>query len=865
MGSSLPKLRNDLRISRHVTAAGTSFVVKEPASGNFFRLGEAEYFIAQHFDGKTPLETVRQRVEEKFDASLSSETLRAFINELDKRHFFEDERGNKSKKPRRRISGNLLFLRFRAFDPTRLFDRLELRIRFFFTPHFVILSAVFILFSVGVTIAHWDEFVTDVSRLYRITAVPMFMMVVFVVVIAHECAHGLTCRYFKGEVHEIGFLLIYFQPAMYCNVSDAWLFPEKSKRMWVGAAGPYFELFLWALAVMAWRITESDTSINDAALIVVATSSVKTFLNLNPLLKWDGYYLLSDWLEVPNLRRRSFKYVGDLLRRLAGLPSRIADAIPRRERWIYMIYGVVATFGSFSILFYVLVTAGGRLVEGRQPTVVMLSMGLLFLKFRRRFRRLFGKRSDSADDLDDDFDDESSDAGFRADHVENSFRAETDKGEPSRSDPTPVKSSRRNKSRKLRPRAIWSIIGVVSVAVFLFGHSELRVSGPFNILPEENDDVRAPVEAVVDTIYVDEGDEVRKGDLIAQLSEVDLRAELRKTEADLAAKQARLNMLIVGTRPEEIELARKAVETSATKAQQALDLYNQAKRSREERLALAETTIKKGEERLLYGQKSLQMQEELIKEGLGSIHQVDEAAEQVAVRRRELEEARALRQVILAEDLAEIRKDVAITEKEAKEAEAKLQILMAGARKEEIEALQAELTSSETQRAFLQQQLEGTRVLSPATGIVATPSRLLKELNRQLVKKGDLIAKVYALNKVSAQILISEKEIAGIAVGQKVELRARAYPSETFEGIVTSIATSAQGTSGSEEAPATTSATSATGSKTIVVTTEIENQSLLLKPGMTGQAKIFCGRRSVRDLATRRAAQTLKVDFWSWW
>ena len=344
-----------------------------------------------------------------------------------------------------------------------------------------------------------------------------------------------------------------------------------------------------------------------------------------------------------------------------------------------------------------------------------------------------------------------------------------------------------------------------------------------------------------------------------------LRAELRKTEADLAAKQARLNMLIVGTRPEEIELARKAVETSATKAQQALDLYNQAKRSREERLALAETTIKKGEERLLYGQKSLQMQEELIKEGLGSIHQVDEAAEQVAVRRRELEEARALRQVILAEDLAEIRKDVAITEKEAKEAEAKLQILMAGARKEEIEALQAELTSSETQRAFLQQQLEGTRVLSPATGIVATPSRLLKELNRQLVKKGDLIAKVYALNKVSAQILISEKEIAGIAVGQKVELRARAYPSETFEGIVTSIATSAQGTSGSEEAPATTSATSATGSKTIVVTTEIENQSLLLKPGMTGQAKIFCGRRSVRDLATRRAAQTLKVDFWSWW
>ena len=656
----------------------------------------------------------------------------------------------------------------------------------------------------------------------------------------------------------MGFLLIYFQPALYCNVSDAWLFPEKSKRMWVAAAGPYFELFLWALAVMAWRITESETSISDAALIVVATSGVKTLLNLNPLLKWDGYYLLSDWIEIPNLRRRSFRYIGDLLRRLVGLPSRIAEALPRRERWIYMIFGVVASFGTFSILFYVLVTAGGRLVEGRQPMLVMLSMILLLLKFRRRFRRLFGKPS-AGDDLDDDdFDDESTSPGLPEDRVEDSLGAEPGKAGSDKSSP-------RKTGRSVPPRVIWSVITGILLVVFLFGHSELRIGGPFNILPEANDDVRAPVEGVVEKIYVDEGDQVEKGDLIAQLAEADLRAELRKTEADLAAKQARLKLLVAGTRPEEIDLARKAVETSATKAQQALDLYTQARRSREERLTLAEATVKKGEERVLYGEKSLQMQEELIKEGLGSIHQVDEAAEQVAVRRRELEEARGQRQVILAEDLAEIRKDVAITEKEAKEAEAKLQILIAGARKEEIEALEAEVRSSETQRAFLQQQLDDTRIVSPASGIVATPSRLLKELNRQLVKKGDLIAKVYALNKVSAQIMISEKEIDGIAVGQKVELRTRAYPSEMFEGIVTSIATSAEGSSGSEQVPLTASLASATGSRTIVVTTEIDNQSSLLKPGMTGQAKIFCGRRSVRDLATRRATQTLKVDFWSWW
>jgi multidrug resistance efflux pump len=136
-------------------------------------------------------------------------------------------------------------------------------------------------------------------------------------------------------------------------------------------------------------------------------------------------------------------------------------------------------------------------------------------------------------------------------------------------------------------------------------------------------------------------------------------------------------------------------------------------------------------------------------------------------------------------------------------------------------------------------------------------------MNGQLVKKGDLIAKVYDFKTVTAQILVSEKEIAGVRVGQQVALRARAYPSETFRGTVTAIATSARGSSDNEQAATTSSG--ATEAKTIIVTTQIDNQSLLLKPEMTGQAKIFCGPRRILDLITKNAAQTLKIDFWSWW
>jgi multidrug resistance efflux pump len=136
----------------------------------------------------------------------------------------------------------------------------------------------------------------------------------------------------------------------------------------------------------------------------------------------------------------------------------------------------------------------------------------------------------------------------------------------------------------------------------------------------------------------------------------------------------------------------------------------------------------------------------------------------------------------------------------------------------------------------------------------------------RLVAKGDLIAKVYDFKTVTAQIMISEREVEGIQVGQEVLLRARAYPSTLFHGIVTSIATSLQANAGSAEAPgASAPASAATGSKTLVVATRIDNPSLLLRPEMTGHAKVCCGPRRIVDLIRRRLARTFSVAVWSWW
>jgi len=848
MISSAPKLRSDLIVRRQETAEGTFFVVKNPDSGDFFRFREAEQFIAQQLDGETSLDAVRRRTEETFDAALPAEILSAFVKNLEKTGLLETEetRKRKGESKKGRIRGSLLYLRFKILDPVRLLDRLLPRLRFFFTPHFMVISAALILLAAGTVIANSDQLVQDLSSLYRLSSIPVFMAIIFFVVSLHEFAHGLTCRYFGGEVREMGFLLIYFQPALYCNVSDAWLFPEKSKRLWVGFAGPYFELFLWALAALAWRVTDTETWINYLALVVTTSSGVKTLLNLNPFLKYDGYYLLSDYVEIPNLRRKAYRYVGSLMERLFGRDPQMAE-VSRRERKILLSYGLVAAVGSFSFLGYILVSAGGYLIENRQPEVFLFSTGYLGIKVRRRFQKLFGKGPDPEDP----------DGG---DEFKTSDGAES---------PKPAKSGTKKSDLWHRP-ALWAPLAVAALAVLFLVRLQQRITGPFNVLPIENADARAEVDGLIEKIYVDEGDKVRAGDLIARLSDDVPRAELQKVESDLAAKRARLQMLVAGPRAEEIALATKSVETGNSKLNQARDLYTQAKHARDERLALTETAIKKAEERLQFGLKNLEMFRTLIDQQLGSRMQLDEAAEQVAVRKRELEEARSQRQLLLAEDLAEARTNVAVTEKEVKEAEGKLQLLLAGTRREEIQALEAEIKRSEAEQAFLRVQLAGIQIVSPATGIVATPSRQLKELRGQLVKQGDLIAKVYDLKTVTAQIVISEKEIAPIEVGQKVVLRTRAHPDQTFYGTVTSIATSAQGSSSSSsssggQTTTTSASNSASTNKTIIVNTQIDNNALLLKPEMTGQAKIFCGQRRIFDLITWRTARTLKVDVWSWW
>src|ERR1051326_5783680 len=172
MTSAAIRLRDDLIISRQGEPQKPVFVIKDPTSGRFFRFGETELFIAQQLDGQTAADTVRCRVEERFGAPLAPERLEQFIERLRGLGLVRADApgsgGGGTRPPR--VAGDVFYLRFRAFDPDLLFDRLVTRVGFLFTPVFVTLSAALIVFALGITALNWSEIVRQSAGLFRVDA-----------------------------------------------------------------------------------------------------------------------------------------------------------------------------------------------------------------------------------------------------------------------------------------------------------------------------------------------------------------------------------------------------------------------------------------------------------------------------------------------------------------------------------------------------------------------------------------------------------------------------------------------------------------------------------------------------------------------
>src|SRR5438309_546823 len=291
------RLRQGLEFSPQQQQGKSYVVVKDPVTARYFRFTQTQAVILDLL--RDPPENMdapalAARVSEKLGGQVPLATIEGFLKSLEDKWLLDTasirEKLSTVEGQKLRDRHNILYRKIASFNPEKIFDWLLPRTRWAFTKGFNIFGALSIITGLTISALHRAEFAGGVQSLFNLHGLLFLWLVVFSVTTMHEFSHGLTCRQFGGKVREVGFILIYFQPAFYCDVSDSWMFPSKRQRMWVTFAGGYFQLIFWGACTVVWRITDTDSLINQIVLVVIVFAGLQTLVNFNPLIKLDGYY-----------------------------------------------------------------------------------------------------------------------------------------------------------------------------------------------------------------------------------------------------------------------------------------------------------------------------------------------------------------------------------------------------------------------------------------------------------------------------------------------------------------------------------------------------------------------------------------------
>jgi multidrug resistance efflux pump len=621
----------------------------------------------------------------------------------------------------------LLSWRINLFDPDRFFTWVQPKLGFFWTRTFVVVSIGCIMSAAALVGLNRDQLaVSFLDSLHWETAV-LGWLTVTVVIILHEFAHGLTCKRHGGEVHEVGFLMLLLMPCFYCNVSDAWLFRAKSQRLWVTFAGAYFELFLWALAVFVWRLTMADTLVNRLAFLVLSACGLQTLFNFNPLIKLDGYYLLSDWLEVQNLQQRASSYFKGWLRRLLWGAARPAGE-PRSR--LLLTYGLV----SFLYSAFFLTVMLGALVpflwrSWSWPGLTVAGL-LCYSSARGLFQGVAGGEFQT------------------------------------------MITTR-------RPRTFAWLLGLGAMTVVLDQvEIEDRVRGACRLRPVTRAEVRAPVAGFLREVCCEEGELVSPGAPMARLDVPGLESRLAQKQAELGEARARLRLLETGPRPEEVVEQRQRVERTQVWRDLAQTDLKRTHQAYEADLDRLDKQIAARRAELDAAADRCRRARALIDRKAIADEELREAEGKYRVSQAHLAEVQAAHRALQAKGTLEAETEVARRDKELADGRAALRLLEAGSRPEEIEAQRARLASLQEELEHLEEQRRKQDVFSPIPGLVATPH--LKEKVGQYLREGDPIGTVEARAGLEIEIALAEQDVARVRPGQPVRLKARALPYQTF-------------------------------------------------------------------------------------
>lgn len=400
--------RRDLIASQQQYRGQTQWVLKDPLSLNYFRLQPEEYAILQLVDGRRTLSEMLAEMQRRFPGiNLTAQELWRFVSSLFGMGLLLSDgpgmsehllRSHAVRKKRQRMAGafSLLAIKLPGVDATRLLDRILPWTRWTFSPLAVCCSLLLVLAAGGLVLVEFETFQSRLpafEQFFRLENALWLAAALCFAKALHELGHALSCKRYGGECHEMGVMFLVLTPCLYCDVTDSWMLPSKWRRAAIGAAGMYVELTLASICTFVWWFSEPGL-LNHLALSLMFVCSVSTLaFNANPLLRYDGYYILSDLVEIPNLRQKASAVFRSVLVKLClGVQLPRDPFLPDKGRALFLLYAVAAflyrTLIVFSILWFLtkafhpfglkIIGQSLAVISGTGMLAIPLVKGLLF-------------------------------------------------------------------------------------------------------------------------------------------------------------------------------------------------------------------------------------------------------------------------------------------------------------------------------------------------------------------------------------------------------------------------------------------------------------------------------------------------------
>ena len=352
-----PQLAVDVAVRRQRFRGATAWVLHRTSTRTFHHLDGAAWAILSQLNGQRTVDDLWQFALEHFGddapsqatmiellAQLHEAELLTVNNRLNAERLFDRGQQSSSREKRQRYL-NPLYVRFALCDPDPLLNRFQPLSRVIFSRGAMLLMLVLGAFALFTIAPHTTALVKEVREISLFSPGQAFALFLIypLLKLLHELAHALAIKRYGGEVHELGIALMVLLPMPYVDASAASLFSDKRERMLVSAAGVLMELTLAAVAAIVW--VNSQGTLHEIALGVIVIGSISTVLfNGNPLLKFDGYYVLADAIEIPNLAARSRRHVLETARtRLLGMPPSEAPIPDKAERAWLAGYGILSS------------------------------------------------------------------------------------------------------------------------------------------------------------------------------------------------------------------------------------------------------------------------------------------------------------------------------------------------------------------------------------------------------------------------------------------------------------------------------------------------------------------------------------------